>query len=209
MTHFSYPMVGHVATDPHYTATAPHNGVCKFRLAAHRSYKDEEEGWKDKDQFWVTVECWGMLARNARVSLRKGMPVIVVGVPTTDTYQREDGSTAVKVVLKAQFIGPDLNKQVANTVSTNRHTTVADPSAPLPMGGVDIPPGNYVDDYARCYQEASDLSSEPAGVQQGQQEGKGDTPGDAAAAEEHPGVSRARERKRVRAVAANSSAVAA
>ncbi|WP_342318300.1 single-stranded DNA-binding protein [Corynebacterium mayonis] len=107
--------------------------LCKLRVATSRRYRTEETDaqgnpvWNDTDVLYVTVECWGQLAVNAAVSLRKGFPVLVTGLFVSESWQKEvfdhlgnsKEETQYKTKLKASRIGFELSNFQVSSVRTN------------------------------------------------------------------------------------------
>ncbi|AZA14152.1 single-stranded DNA-binding protein [Corynebacterium choanae] len=122
-------VTGVVLTDPTYHQVAADNGVCNFRVGAHRSRLDEEGNWKECDELYVSVEAWRKLAENTRRSIAKGMSVIVVGILVTRTWEDKDGNPRSKLVLRASHIGPDLGRYLTNTVSPTQTVMLAAPDS--------------------------------------------------------------------------------
>ena len=83
-----------------------------FRVASSKRRKTDQ-GWNDFDPLFIGVEAWGQFAINIRASLEKGMPVVVVGSLCSSEWQdRETGQNRSRIVIKAQYVGLDLNHHV-------------------------------------------------------------------------------------------------
>lgn len=81
-------LAGRLGGDPDFRMTAGGRGVCNFRLAVGRRFKDPKSGeWKD-DTAWVRVEVWGDAAERLKDKLKKGSPVHVEG--RLKYYEYED-----------------------------------------------------------------------------------------------------------------------
>lgn len=105
-------LVGNLASDVDLSTTANGSDVAKFRLAYNSRVRDVDgNGWRDGPGQFLTVKCWGVVARNVHASLRKGMPVVVTGRLLLNE-RRTDGpggtSTRLYADLNATALGPDL-----------------------------------------------------------------------------------------------------
>ncbi|WP_165241486.1 single-stranded DNA-binding protein [Corynebacterium lizhenjunii] len=133
MSQLPVTLTGHLATDPHLTRVKNGNYKLSMRLASSRRYttNDEHQGlqWHDADQLFVDVEAWGKLAENVRRSLKKGLPVIVVGSLNTASWNEGDNRRS-RPYIRATHIGPDLNRFLVGTLKVD-HNHVPD--------GVDMP----------------------------------------------------------------------
>jgi single-strand DNA-binding protein len=59
---------------------------------------------------YVTVNCWGNLARGVSASLGKGDAVVVVGHLYTNEYEDKEGVRRSSVEVRATAVGPDLSR---------------------------------------------------------------------------------------------------
>ena len=91
-----------------------------FRLGSTRRWFDKQAGeWRDAQTEWFNVKVWRTTALNAARSLRKGDPVIVQGVLSTEEWVGADGPRT-SLVLDASALGPNLafgSSHFARTVS--------------------------------------------------------------------------------------------
>ncbi|KQT01100.1 single-stranded DNA-binding protein [Cellulomonas sp. Leaf395] len=79
-----------------------------FRLGSTRRWFDKQAGeWRDAQTEWFNVKVWRTTALNAARSLRKGDPVIVQGVLSTEEWVGADGPRT-SLVLDASALGPNL-----------------------------------------------------------------------------------------------------
>ena len=96
---------GNLAADPRNN-TAGSTEVTNFTLLVNK---------KIKDQKYVTaIDCavWGFGAAVAAQYLSKGCQITVTGDAHAETYERKDGSTACKLVLRvSDFTLPPRPKQ--------------------------------------------------------------------------------------------------
>lgn len=92
-----------------------------FRLGSTRRWFDRQAGeWRDAPTEWFNVKVWRTTAVNAARSLRKGDPVIVQGVLSTEEWVGADGPRT-SLVLDASALGPNLafgSSHFARNVST-------------------------------------------------------------------------------------------
>ncbi|MGY1617036.1 single-stranded DNA-binding protein [Geodermatophilus sp. SYSU D00691] len=112
-------VIGNVVASPQKNRTA-NGSVTNFRLAStSRRFDKGVQGWVDSKRLYVDVECWGELGGNVSHTLSKGDPVIVFGWLYTDEWESEQGRRS-KVKLRAEAVGPDLNKGTAEFRRTAR-----------------------------------------------------------------------------------------
>ncbi|KQR10933.1 single-stranded DNA-binding protein [Cellulomonas sp. Leaf334] len=79
-----------------------------FRLGSTRRWFDKQAGvWRDGQTEWFNVKVWRTTALNAARSLRKGDPVIVQGLLSTEEWVGADGPRT-SLVLDASALGPNL-----------------------------------------------------------------------------------------------------
>ena len=85
--------VGNLAADPRSNSVGG-TDVTNFRLLVNKKIKDQE--------YVTAVDCavWGARAAVAAQYLTKGCQVTVAGDAHAETYERKDGSTACKLVLR-------------------------------------------------------------------------------------------------------------
>ncbi|MDY5786290.1 single-stranded DNA-binding protein [Corynebacterium sp.] len=130
---------GNLIADPEFrTFEDTGSTLCKIRVATSRRYRTEEKDpkgapiWKDTDNLYVDVECWGQLAVNVGASLRKGFPVVVCGYLITDVWEKELEENGAKKTearyttkLKATRVGFELsNFQVSSLRSSAAGNTL-------------------------------------------------------------------------------------
>ncbi|MDY5839844.1 MAG: single-stranded DNA-binding protein [Corynebacterium camporealensis] len=135
---------GHVAKEPELTKYAGDKFKTRMRVASSRRYverNDDKEKknqspdsadpqaaqqssngpiWRDTDNLFIEVEMWGQLAINVRRCVEKGMPVIVMGALNSYEWTDEQGKNRERVVIRAQFVGLDLNKFVIGAHKVER-----------------------------------------------------------------------------------------
>jgi single-strand DNA-binding protein len=84
---------GNLAADPRSNSVGG-TDVTNFRLLVNKKIKDQE--------YVTAVECavWGARAAVAAQYLTKGDNITVAGDAHAETYERNDGSAACKIVLR-------------------------------------------------------------------------------------------------------------
>ncbi len=108
-------ITGNLTKDPWLKKLQSGNCLGKLRIAANRRIRDENAkgGWRDVDNLYLSVECWGQLAFNIKKSLKKGMPVIVSGVLVTHEWVDEKTrEPQQRIVLRANQVGLDLGRHI-------------------------------------------------------------------------------------------------
>jgi single-strand DNA-binding protein len=107
-------LVGFVAQDPNIRTTATGKQLTKVRVGTTPRHRNDESGqWRDGETSYFDVKCWNRLAEHARLSLRKGEPVIVKGKFRISTFEDKDGHTRNSVEITADTLGHDLSRGVA------------------------------------------------------------------------------------------------
>ena len=142
MANIDYTVIGNLTAKPFFRRFDSGSAVLRFRVATSDTKKvtgeDGKEGWEDYNQFYVDVECWGQLAVNAGASLRKGLPVIVMGKLVHEYWEDKDDKGNVimrsRVKLKARHIGFDLARYQVNSVRATASGNALDGhDTPAPM----------------------------------------------------------------------------
>jgi single-strand DNA-binding protein len=106
-------LAGYVATEPTFRTTTRGKPEAQMRVAYTPRRQNWETGeWSDGPSSFVSVKCWGKLANNVAVCLRKGEPVVVMGRVQVRTYEK-DGAERLSVDVYASSIGYDLARGVA------------------------------------------------------------------------------------------------
>lgn len=80
----------------------------RFRMAVPRARRRDDGTWEETEAQWYTIRAWGALADNAYLSIRRGVPLVVVGRPTSQAWIGKDGVLRSEVAINAQTMGPDL-----------------------------------------------------------------------------------------------------
>jgi single-strand DNA-binding protein len=121
----SISLVGHLGGDPELRYTPNGIAVCDVRLATTPRRKVGEE-WQDKETLWFRVTCWRELAENVAATFKKGDRVLVQGRLLQQSFERNDGTIATKLVIDADAIGPDLSRCAADLKRPVREGSSAD-----------------------------------------------------------------------------------
>lgn len=137
MNDISMTIVGNVVNEVELRFTNAGEAVAKFRVAASsRRYDRANEKWVDGDTHYFSVSCWRNLAHNSVSSIKKGMPVIVVGRLRSRQVEKECGDhkhTMYFHDIEASSVGPDLARGTAtfervkrNSVTESEERNLAD-----------------------------------------------------------------------------------
>ena len=127
MANIDYTLLGNLIAEPYFKTFDSGNAVLRFRVATSDAKKEKNDNgnevWRDYNQFYVDVECWGQLAVNAGASLRKGFPVIVIGKLVHEYWEGKDDNGDVtlrsKTMVKARHVAFDLARYQVNSVRTS------------------------------------------------------------------------------------------
>jgi single-strand DNA-binding protein len=93
---------------PELRFSAQGTAVVLVRLAFNSRKKDPVTNeWIDADSLFIDGKVFGQHAQNLADSLDKGMEVVVVGRPKTESWEK-DGEKKSKTVLLIDSIGPSL-----------------------------------------------------------------------------------------------------
>ncbi|MBA4506208.1 single-stranded DNA-binding protein [Corynebacterium sanguinis] len=137
MSQMHITVSGNLIFEPEMLHFDSNKYLTKFRVASSRRFRTDELDknqrpiWQETDTLYLDVECWGQLAINAKASLFKGAPVLLIGSLITDSWTDptqfdEDGKPATrqKILLKASKVAFDLgNYQVSSQKTTNQSNT--------------------------------------------------------------------------------------
>lgn len=155
--HHQSTIIGRLTRNPELKIVNGGQSLTKLRVAASRSKRvmaaDTETQWEHYDNLFIDVECWGRLATNVACSIHKGSPVICVGHLVTNEWE-SDGRTMSRIVLKAQYIGAEMNhyalrsadytpSNTASTASTGNLSADAGGGAAQEEGTADVGVGQH------------------------------------------------------------------
>jgi single-strand DNA-binding protein len=146
-------LVGFVAREPTLRfTTATQTPVADMRIGTTARLQDRDTGaWRDGETAYYTVNCWRRLAHHAKLSLRKGDPVVVKGRFRTRTYIDKQGQPRTEFEIVADTIGHDLSRGCATYMR----------QAPAREEVGDDPAGNEMAQGATDPDEPGDLGSVP------------------------------------------------
>lgn len=153
-------LVGFVAQDPNIRKTQNDKLLTKVRVGTTPRYQDRASGeWRDSGTSYYTVTCWDRLAEHARLSLRKGDPVIVKGRFNMNYYEDKNGQPRSSVQITADTVGHDLSRGPATYMrprgrQVNPETGVAAEDQDLPEGTGDMIDEEAIERFGRDLDEA-------------------------------------------------------
>jgi single-strand DNA-binding protein len=185
---------GFVATDPDMRVLESGLQVASFRLGSTPRRFDRTAGvWVDGETSWYTVSCFRELAVNAKVSLKKGQPIVVLGRLKVRQFTRNDGSPGVSVELDAETLGYDLRFGTGTFGRTQReaspgqgqpaegaatHAEAADAEAAPTESGTAYAPGYGPGPDAQAGDSDAQAERPDAGREPGEDDDEGSLPGD-------------------------------
>lgn len=94
-----------------------------------RSYSRHSNKFEDGETTWYSVRCFGTLAHNVGISVRKGAPLLIRGRFTARHYTDKDGIERTSQQIIADSVAIDLNNMVA---------TYAKPAAYMPESSLEV-----------------------------------------------------------------------
>ncbi len=147
-------LAGYVATEPTFRTTSRGKPEAHMRVGYTPRRQDRDTGeWADGPSSFVSVKCWGKLADNVALCLRKGEPVVVMGRVQIRPYEK-DGIQRQSVDVYASAIGYDLARGVAHFSRTRPSSgeTAADRQA----AGISADPRTDDDAAELAYQRRAD-----------------------------------------------------
>lgn len=128
MNDITMTLVGNVVNDVEMRFTAGGDAVASFRVAStSRRYDRSSERWIDGDTAFFSVSCWRAMASHVSESIRKGMPVVVVGRLRSREVERPCGEHSHVVRfhdIEASSVGPDLARGTAVFTKVKRDSIV-------------------------------------------------------------------------------------
>jgi single-strand DNA-binding protein len=128
-------VVGNIVTNPVRLRFGDQE-LFKFRVASNSRRRSASGTWEPGNSLYVTVNCWGNLARGVSASLGRGDAVVVVGHLYTSEYEDKEGVRRSSVEVRATAVGPDLSRCTAKVELLPKPSGTglapdADPSAAL------------------------------------------------------------------------------
>jgi single-strand DNA-binding protein len=112
-------LAGNLVADPELRYTAGGVAVASFRVASTARIKTDE-GWKDGDTLFLTVNAWPDLAEHVAESARKGDRVIVTGRLRQRTFEGRDGGKVTVTEIDATDVGVSLQQVSAKFAKAQR-----------------------------------------------------------------------------------------
>lgn len=105
-----------LGADPELRFTPGGKAICELRLAFSNSKKDRDTGkYVYTPAIWVSVTLWEKMAENAAEVLRKGDEVVASGQLELEQYEKRDGGTGEKLVLRAAEVAPSIRRGAVAT----------------------------------------------------------------------------------------------
>lgn len=95
-------LMGNLTRDPELRTTPNGASVCSFSLALNRSYKGQDDEWKEMTDY-VDIVAWGPLGERVAQYLTKGRPALVSGRLQSRSWE-QDGQKRNKVEVVAQDV---------------------------------------------------------------------------------------------------------
>ena len=114
-----FTVVGTIVTNPVRLRFGDQE-LFKFRVASNSRRRGADGNWEPGNSLYVTVNCWGNLARGVSASLGKTDAVIVVGHLYTSEYEDREGTRRSSVEVRATAVGPDLSRCIAKVEQLQR-----------------------------------------------------------------------------------------
>lgn len=139
-----FTVVGSIVTNPVRLRFGDQE-LFKFRVASNSRRRGPSGNWEPGNSLYVTVNCWGNLARGVSASLGKGDAVVVVGHLYTSEYEDKEGARRSSVEVRATAVGPDLSRCIAKVDPLPR-PGASRPDTPAPSDGQDEPAERPEDD---------------------------------------------------------------
>jgi single-strand DNA-binding protein len=109
-------IVGRVGADPDVIGTT---GV-RMRVVTNDRVKNPQTGaWEDRDTSWWTVKAWRTLAEQAKVTLKKGQEVIIVGTIYQENWTDSAGVAKTSYEINAESIALTMHSLTKDLPSFN------------------------------------------------------------------------------------------
>lgn len=112
-------LTGNLVADPELRYTPTGTPVANFRVASTERYKTDE-GWKDGDTLFLTVNAWRDLAEHAAETLSKGDRVIVTGRIRQRSYETKEGEQRTVFEVEATDVGVSLQRVTCKLAKSQR-----------------------------------------------------------------------------------------
>ncbi|QGU05362.1 single-stranded DNA-binding protein [Corynebacterium comes] len=113
-------ITGNLTKDPelkYFEQSGTESG--RLRVAVNRRVRKDEK-WEDGPTLFISIEVWGQLARNCKISLGRGMPIVATGHLVHSEWQVEgEKHPRTQIMLKATHVGLDLAWHIASSRKTD------------------------------------------------------------------------------------------
>lgn len=120
MAQSTITITGNLTRDPelkYFQQSGTESG--RLRVAVNRRIRKGDK-WEDGPTLFISVEVWGQLARNCKISLIRGMPIVATGHLVPSQWQVEgEKHPRTQVILKATHVGLDLSWHIASSRKTD------------------------------------------------------------------------------------------
>lgn len=100
-------MTGHAGHTPALRVSRHGTAFTRFRLA-HTTRIPGEDGWVNGHTSWVTVVCFGDMAKNVAECVRKGDPLVVTGRARVERWEDDEKGQRESLTIEARSVGHDL-----------------------------------------------------------------------------------------------------
>jgi single-strand DNA-binding protein len=123
-----HTVVGNITADPAMRVTRKSGvAMARFHIAVNPRRRTGDDD-VEQDPMFHRIKCFGQLAENVGVSLRKGMEVLAIGEWVDDSYVDENGQKQKFSAIEAKVVGVGLRWATASVTKTERPARVI----PLP-----------------------------------------------------------------------------
>lgn len=114
-------VVGNLTADPEVRVTQSGKQVAGFSVASTpRVFDKRSNEWREGEALFLRCSVWGDYAANVAQSLRKGMPVMVVGKLRQRSFETRDGEKRTSFEVDVEEVGPTLRWSTAEVVRAGR-----------------------------------------------------------------------------------------
>jgi single-strand DNA-binding protein len=97
---------GFVANEPRLNTTGNGKSVISVTVPHQRSKRQDDGTWERQGETtWTEATFWEEQADLIAQQVTKGTAVIITGDPEVQTYEKRDGTTSAKVVLRFPTLG--------------------------------------------------------------------------------------------------------
>ncbi len=98
-------LMGWLGADPELRFSLSGTAICQFRVATKRYAGRNEDGSRQYETEWMTIETWDRLAERCHHELRKGSRVLIHGGIRTKTWEDKDsGQRRMRVFVHADSV---------------------------------------------------------------------------------------------------------